>query len=126
MGLDWREKAIDRLHRASGGHVFLMRRLAATLANEVPIEVSRRLVTPSLVEQVLPGWRRDIEPNVEESMQHVRRYYPTEWQILSRLREIGGRVRSENAANSRRFRNLEQLGLATFDGETCQLVEFLT
>lgn len=125
MGLQWEPDAIERVHRASGGHAFLMRRLAALIAHQIPVDSERRRVRLHHVERAIPAWERDVTPNLTESMDHVRRYYPKEAQILERLREIGAPYTSENALTSPRIRTLEQMGLLIRDKDSLRVVEFL-
>jgi hypothetical protein len=85
MGVKIEDGALEALHEASGGHAFLYRHLASTVVSELPVAVMTRRMTRHDVLTQLKSWKRDIAGHVQEMVDHVRRYYPSEAFLLETL-----------------------------------------
>ena len=87
MGVRLDAGALDALYEATGGHAFLYRHLASAVVGELPIDVMSRTMLRSDVLRSLTSWQREIAGNIEEMVNHVRRYYPDEAFLLQTLQE---------------------------------------
>ena len=89
MGLAWDPTAIGIAISRAGGHVFMVRNLGAVVANKFDAGDSDRTVTAGLVTQCIPEWLELVRPNIQESIEHVERYYEPEFRMLSVIRQKG-------------------------------------
>lgn len=86
MGIRIEDGALEALHDASGGHAFLYRNLASATIESLPLDSFRRSISRSIVLHTLGDWTSRIRGNIDEMVQHVARYYPTEAVLLDLLR----------------------------------------
>jgi hypothetical protein len=87
MGISIDGGALDALFEATGGHAFLYRHLASNVVDELPVEVFHREIKKPLVLRTVSSWRRKIAGNMQEMLDHVKRYYPDESYLLEILME---------------------------------------
>ena len=117
MGIAIDPAALETLYDASGGHAYLYRNLASAVVATLSMDVMQRRITRSMVLQQLNPWMDSVRGNVNEMIDHVGRYYPTEVVLLELIREhpqsLEELVRDEPEA-ARRLRNLGLL--RTVDG----------
>lgn len=85
MGVHFEAGALEALHEATGGHAYLFRHLASHVVNQIPMEDMTREMTRSHVLTSLEAWRLQVSGNIEEMIDHVRRYYPDEHFLLDML-----------------------------------------
>lgn len=85
MGVKIEQDALAALHEASGGHAFLYRHLASTVVSELPVAVMTRQMSRQDILGQMGPWKRDIAGHVQEMIDHVRRYYPSEAILLDTL-----------------------------------------
>jgi hypothetical protein len=87
MGVRIDEGGLAALYEATGGHAFLYRHLGSAVVSNLPIDVMTRTITRREVLAALTEWRREVAGNMEEMINHVRRYYPEEAFLLDALRQ---------------------------------------
>lgn len=87
MGIEIDDGALEALYEASGGHAYLYRNLASEVVGTLPMETYRRIMRRPDVQYQLTPWKRGIAGNVEEMINHLTRYYPTEGVLLEILKE---------------------------------------
>jgi hypothetical protein len=125
MGIRIEEGALEALHEASGGHAFLYRNLASAAIETLPTDTFQRSISRSIVLRSLGDWTSRIRGNIDEMVQHVARYYPTEAVLLDLLRaepdDFPGLAQDEPVA----VRHLMDLGLIRREGGTYELNQLL-
>ena len=82
MGIDIEDGALEAFFEATGGHAFLYRSFASAVVQSLPVDVFQRRVTRADVLRALNEWKRSVAGNIEEMINHVRRYYPLEAILL--------------------------------------------
>lgn len=87
MGIRIDPGALEALHEASGGHAYLYRNLSSAVVSHLPSLVYQRTMTRSTVLGELDEWRSRVRGNIDEMVQHVKRYYPNESLMLELLME---------------------------------------
>lgn len=82
LGLRWSERAIELAHRESGGHVVLLRELGASVwQNTTRTGTGVTHVSVHDVESAIPPYRRRVRAQISETLEHIRRYYPDEYEL---------------------------------------------
>jgi hypothetical protein len=111
MGIQIDDGALDALHDASGGHAYLYRNLASAVVSNLPTNALLRRITKPMVLVELEDWASRAQGNIEEMVEHLKRYYPTEAVLLEILLEdptdFADLASSERVA----VRRLSDLGL---------------
>lgn len=87
MGIRWQINAEDEVYRQTGGHPYLLRDLASSVARHLPLTASERTIAKGAVLRRIPEWRRSVAGNVSEMLSHVAKYYPGERLLIDYLRE---------------------------------------
>ncbi|MFY1668755.1 AAA family ATPase [Plantactinospora sp. WMMB334] len=87
MGISIDGGALEALFDASGGHAFLYRHLASTVVQDLPVDVFHRQIRRTDVLRALEPWRRLVAGNMQEMLNHIKRYYQDEAYLLEILRE---------------------------------------
>lgn len=87
MGIDIEQGALQAFFEATGGHAFLYRSLASNVVQTLPVDVFQRRVTRGDVLRALGSWKRSVAGNINEMLNHVRRYYPIEGILLDALQD---------------------------------------
>lgn len=109
--MDWGEDGIQAAIAATGGNVFLLRRLASILLHSLPeARIDRVCVSAEAVERVLPAWRTDVAPVVREILSHVQRFYPDDFALLELLSEDAAAV-ADAIDDESQFDRLRRLGV---------------
>lgn len=111
MGIQIEPGALEALHEASGGHAFLYRSLSSAVVGHLSTDVFQRYMTRASVLGELTDWVSRVQGNIQEMIQHIDRYYPTEGVMLELLisspKEFEELAPTEPAA----VRRLKDLGL---------------
>lgn len=115
MGVSWDQGAIETVYSESGGHPFLLRDLASTVATRLPLTAARRTVTRGEVHRSLGSWRRRTAANLQEMIAHVGRYYSTEKVMLDILLEDPDSFNELVADEPGAVQHLIDLGLVAED-----------
>lgn len=111
MGIEIQDGALAALYDASGGHAYLYRNLASEVVATLPMETYRRVMrTSDVLHQLIP-WQRGVAGNVEEMLNHLARYYPTESVLLEALREFPDDFAEIARDEDRAIHHLVNLGL---------------
>lgn len=128
MGIQMQSGALEALHEASGGHAFLYRNLSSAVVGHLSTDDFQRVMSRSAVLAELTDWKTRVQGNIDEMVQHVKRYYPTEAVMLELLMEnpsdFAELARTEHVA----VRRLADLGLIQDSGgdyETSVVLELL-
>ncbi len=116
MGIEIEDDALEALFDASGGHAFLYRNLASTVVSNLPIDTYRRRIARSDVLHALIPWKASVTGNVEEMIDHVRRYYSTEAVLLDILRESPDDFSQLAETEPQALAHLLNLGLIRVEG----------
>lgn len=111
MGIEIEEGALRSLYDASGGHAYLYRNLASEVVSTLPMDTYRRVMRTSDVLHKLIPWQRSVAGNVEEMINHLTRYYPTEGVLLEVLRESPREFAELAREENRAVHHLTSLGL---------------
>lgn len=85
MGIRIDPGALEALHEASGGHAFLYRSLASSVVAQLPTDDLDRQMSRAAVLSQLADWKGRVQGNIDEMVQHVKRYYATEAVMLELL-----------------------------------------
>lgn len=116
MGASWDDGSLDEIHTQTGGHPFLLRGLASTVMQLLPIDPNRRTVYRSHVESAARPWKRDTAGITSSMLQDLRRNYPDEMALLELLEEDREAFsRDIAAAEERSLGRLIDLGLVESD-----------
>lgn len=116
MGIEIDRGATDALFEATGGHAYLYRSLASEVVESLPVDVFRRQMLRVDVIRSLEDWRLSIAGNLEEMIDHVKRYYPTEGVLLEFLLEEPSQFVTIANSEPKALRHLMDLGLVQRDG----------
>lgn len=116
MGIQIQDGALEALHEASGGHAFLYRNLSSSVVGHLPKDDFQRLMTRSAVLSELSDWRSRVQGNIDEMIQHVKRYYPTEAVMLELLLDDPSDFADRAGAEHVAVRRLKDLGLINEEG----------
>jgi hypothetical protein len=121
MGIEIEDGALEALFDASGGHAFLYRNLASTVVGNLPIDTYRRRISKSDVLHALIPWKASVTGNVEEMIDHVRRYYSTEAVMLDILTESPDEFSQLAETEPQALAHLLNLGLIRVEGSRYSL-----
>ncbi len=116
MGIDIEEGALEALFEATGGHAFLYRSLASNVVQSLPVDVFQRRVRRADVLAAVTEWSRVVAGNLQEMLNHVRRYYPIEAILLEVLTEEPQSFAELAHDNPQPLQHLLNLGLIARDG----------
>lgn len=111
MGIEIEEGALAALYDASGGHAYLYRNLASDVVATLPMDTYRRVMRSKDVLYRLVPWKRSVAGNVEEMLNHLTRYYPTEGALLEVLQESPSDFKELARDEERAVHHLVSLGL---------------
>ncbi|WP_231857762.1 ATP-binding protein [Tsukamurella pulmonis] len=111
MGIEITSGALEALHEASGGHAFLYRSLSSAVVGHLPADDFKRTMSRSAVLREINDWKSRIQGNVDEMVQHVKRYYPNESVMLEILMESADDFRELAPSEHVAVRRLKDLGL---------------
>lgn len=111
MGIEIEEGALSALHEASGGHAFLYRSLASTVVATMPTDEIERVMTRRSVLAELGEWKSRVQGNIDEMMDHIRRYYASESVMLDLLIDDPGGFAELERDEHVAVRRLLDLGL---------------
>ncbi|NEE03839.1 translation initiation factor IF-2 N-terminal domain-containing protein [Phytoactinopolyspora halotolerans] len=111
MGIQIEPGALEALHEASGGHAFLYRNLSSAVVANLPKNDFQRTMTRAAVLRELGDWKSRVRGNIEEMIQHVKRYYATEAVLLELLMEHPNDFRDLVDSEPVAVRRLKDLGL---------------
>ena len=82
MALKFTPEAIGAIHFQTGGHVYLIRSLAADLADRLSNEIEQRTISLDDVNKVIAQWRISEAVKVRSFLGSFARYYPEENEAL--------------------------------------------
>lgn len=125
MGIRIEDGALEALHEASGGHAFLYRNLASASIETLPVDSFQRSISRSMILHSLGDWTSRIRGNIDEMVQHVARYYPTEAILLDLLRAEPDDFPSLAQDEPVAVRHLMDLGLIRREGGNYELNQLL-
>ncbi len=125
MGIQVDDKALAAMYEASGGHAYLYRHLASTVVQSLPIDVFQRTMTKPDVLRAVEHWRRAVAGNLQEMLDHVRRYYPEEAFLLDVLAEEPESFNEFTEASPLALEHLLNLGLVHRVDATYELTPVL-
>lgn len=111
MGVEIDPGGLQALHDGSGGHAFLYRSLASSAVQSLPKDVFGRKVTATEVQAAFIPWKRSIAGHVNDMIDHVKRYYPTEAFLLEILMEEPESFMELAEAEPKELKHLLDLGL---------------
>lgn len=111
MGIQIEATALETFFEATGGHAFLYRSLASAVVQELPVDVFQRRISRSDVLRTLNDWKRSVAGNIQEMVNHVRRYYPIEALMLEILMDGDDDFFSLAQENPLELQHLLSLGL---------------
>ena len=112
MALKFTPEAIRAVHSQTGGHVYLLRSLAADLADRLSNEIEQRTISLAAVNEAIGQWRISEAVKVRSFLGSFARYYPDENQALLLLADgTYTRVSDLNQLAGTQFGVLLQLGL---------------
>lgn len=126
MGIEIEPGALEAFFEATGGHAFLYRSFASAVVQGLPVDVFQRRVTKSDVLQALVGWKRLVAGNIEEMVNHVRRYYPIEAILLEILMDEPSEFDELAEENPLALQHLLSLGLVRPEGATYEATTVLS
>lgn len=126
MGIEIEEGALEALFEASGGHAFMYRHLASrVVATELPVDVFHRKMTKPDVLRATQPWRLQVAGNMQEMIDHIKRYYPDESYLLEILRDEPASFRIMSDAAPLALGHLISLGLVRCEGNEYELTPVL-
>lgn len=111
MGIEITPGALEALHEASGGHAFLYRSLSSAVVSHLPSDDFKRTMSRSAVLTEINDWKSRIQGNIDEMVQHIKRYYPNESVMLEILMENPEDFRELAPTEHVAVRRLKDLGL---------------
>ena len=126
MGIQIEPAALESFFQATGGHAFLYRSLASAAVQQLPVDVFQRRIARPDVLRTLDDWKRTVAGNINEMMNHVRRYYPIEAILLDLLIEVPGEFNAIANDNPLELQHLLSLGLVEKDGNEYQATTVLS
>ncbi len=121
MGIEIEPAALAAVFEASGGHAYLYRHFASRVVEELPVEVYQRTMRHADVLRASVAWRRSVAGNIQEIVEHVRRYYPDEAFLLDILREDPSAFLELSQDVPQALEHLVSLGLIQLDGHEYEL-----
>lgn len=125
MGIQIEPAALESFFEATGGHAFLYRSLASAVVQQLPVDVFQRRISRPDVLRTLDDWKRTVAGNIDEMMNHVRRYYPIEALMLELLIETPGEFGPIATENPLELQHLLSLGLVEKDDHDYQAATVL-
>lgn len=128
MGIQIEPGALEALHEASGGHAYLYRNLSSAVVSHLPTDDFQRTMGRPAVLVELADWKSRVQGNIEEMVQHVKRYYATEAVMLEILMDSPTDFKELAAEEHVAVRRLVDLGLIREQGgnyETSVVLELL-
>lgn len=111
MGIQIEPGALEALHEASGGHAYLYRNLSSAVVKHLPTDDFKRTMVRSAVLAELSDWKSRVQGNIEEIVQHVKRYYPNEAVMLELLMDSPDDFEELASSEHVAVRRLQDLGL---------------
>ena len=111
MGIQIEPGALEALHEASGGHAYLYRNLSSAVVQHLPTDVFQRTMTRASVLTELDDWKSRVQGNIEEMVQHVKRYYANEAVMLDVLMDSAADFKELASSEQVAVRRLKDLGL---------------
>ena len=118
MGIQIEPGALEALHEASGGHAYLYRNLSSAVVQHLPTDVFQRTMTRASVLTELDDWKSRVQGNIEEMVQHVKRYYANEAVMLDVLMDSAADFKELASSEHVAVRRLKDLGrIHEQDGE---------
>lgn len=111
MGIQIEPGALEALHEASGGHAYLYRNLSSAVVKHLPTDVFQRSMVRTAVLTELSDWKSRVQGNIEEIVQHVKRYYPNEAVMLELLMDSPDDFEELTSSEHVAVRRLQDLGL---------------
>lgn len=111
MGIQIEPGALEALHEASGGHAYLYRNLSSAVVKHLPTDVFQRTMVRTAVLTELSDWKSRVQGNIEEIVQHVKRYYPNEAVMLELLMDSPDDFEELTSSEHVAVRRLQDLGL---------------
>ncbi|WP_404380498.1 translation initiation factor IF-2 N-terminal domain-containing protein [Knoellia locipacati] len=111
MGIQIQPGALEALHEASGGHAFLYRNLSSAVVGHLPKDDFQRVMSRSAVLFEITDWKSRVQGNIDEMIQHVKRYYATESVMLELLMDDPADFAELAATEHVAVRRLKDLGL---------------
>lgn len=111
MGIQIEPGALEALHEASGGHAYLYRNLSSAVVKHLPTDVFQRTMVRAAVLTELSDWKSRVQGNIEEIVQHVKRYYPNEAVMLELLMDSPDDFEELTSSEHVAVRRLQDLGL---------------
>lgn len=116
LGLEWENDAIRVVHDETGGQVILLRELGSQVSKRAPRErLGKYRVTISDIEAVLPTYRRTVPSQIQETLEHVKRYYSDEYDLARELLHDPRSFNEISLAYPAESNRLINLGLARED-----------
>lgn len=86
IGLRWLPGAISLAHAETGGQVVLLRELAAHVwETQRKNSADKVEVSEQDVDAVISGYRRAVRAQINETIDHVKRYYPEEFELCGEI-----------------------------------------
>ena len=126
MGIQIEPAALESFFEATGGHAFLYRSLASAVVQQLPVDVFQRRISRADVLRTLDDWKRTVAGNINEMMNHVRRYYPIESLMLELLVESPIDFGSIANDNPLELQHLLSLGLVEKEANGYQAATVLS
>ncbi|WP_344106501.1 hypothetical protein [Myceligenerans crystallogenes] len=121
MGIEIDKGALNALYEASGGHAYLYRNLASAVVGTLPMETYRRIMRQPDVQYQLIPWKRGVAGNVEEMINHLTRYYPTEGVLIELLKDSPQDFAEIAQDEHKAIHHLSSLGLISEDSGRFQV-----
>ena len=125
MGIQIETAALQSFFEATGGHAFLYRSLASAVVQELPVDVFQRRISRPDVLRTIDDWKRSVAGNINEMMNHVRRYYAVEALMLELLIEAEGDFAALAQEYPLELQHLISLGLIEKAGNDYQAATVL-
>jgi hypothetical protein len=114
LGMAWTDGAIQAAHEETGGHVVLLRELAAQVWEATRQHSSDQISVESEdVESLISSYRRTVHSQIRETVEHVKRYYPAEYELCSQLMSDPADFNSLTELYPAEANRLMNLGLVT-------------
>ncbi|MBS2989974.1 putative DNA binding domain-containing protein [Rhodococcus erythropolis] len=128
QGVEWDNRAVDMVQAETGGHVVLVRELASLTVNRSSgenLDIVR--ILESDVIDCLPKYRRVVAAQIEQILQHIKKYYNTEWSLIELLMDNADQPFFEYVecypAEVNRLENLGILELSSGEWHATQLLK---
>jgi hypothetical protein len=125
MGIQIESAALESFFEATGGHAFLYRSLASAVVQELPVDVFQRRISRPDVLRTIDDWKRSVAGNINEMMNHVRRYYAVEALMLELLMDAEGDFGALANEYPLELQHLISLGLIEKSGNEYQAATVL-